>query len=74
MSPENNPDIERLAAVEKIIIALESLVSECQTRDLTRLAKHIGDCTVKCQGEYVAFHRRVYRHGGSKPAPPDTEH
>ncbi len=74
MSPENNPDVEKLAAVERIITALESLVSECQTRDLTRLAKHIGDCAEKCQGEYVAFHRRVYLQGGSKPPMPDTEH
>jgi hypothetical protein len=72
--PDENPDLEKLATVERVIAALELLVSECETRDLKRLAKHIGAAAEKCQAEYVNFHRRVYRQRGAKPPPSETEH
>ena len=74
MSPEKALDLEQLAAVERVITALLTLQSECDARDLKKLAKYIDECTVKCQSEYVAFHRRIYESGGGNSTPPKTEH
>ena len=74
MSPEQGPDLEQLAFVEKIITALQSLQTECEARDLKNLAKHIELCAENCQGEYVDFHIRFYESGGGTPDASDTEH
>lgn len=74
MSPSNDPELDQLAAVERIIAALHLLESECTARELKHLARHIGDCAAKCEDEYIAFHRRLYKSGGGKPPPPETEH
>jgi len=74
MSPEKPPDLEQLATVERIITALQTLEAECDARDLKKLAKHIADCTAKCQGEYVGFHRRFYKAKGGKPETNGGQH
>lgn len=75
MPREDRTAFESLVQAERIIQALEIIVQESEGKGLDPFIAHLKVCIDKCQADYLARQRKIYRDSTRKPPkPPGTEH